>query len=147
MAAAARSVLAAAGISAGIGERSDRTAAQPGAAFALFADFPGGARLGADCAWAPRRRAESIGARVARQLLEEIASRATVDRHAADQILPFASLADGQSMLRVPFVTRHAETAAWLAALFLGTQLDFDANTVVIHGRPGGLSLLRQAPR
>lgn len=62
MAAAARPVLDAAGISAAIEERSDAAAAQPGAAFALFAEFIGGARLGADRAGAPHRRAESIGA-------------------------------------------------------------------------------------
>ncbi len=60
---------AAVGISAQIEERSDSTAAQAGAAFALFADFIGGTRLGADRAGAPHRPAERIGARVARQLL------------------------------------------------------------------------------
>ena len=48
MAAAARTVLDAAGITAEIEERSDSTAAQPGVAFALFAGFIGGTRLGAD---------------------------------------------------------------------------------------------------
>jgi RNA 3'-terminal phosphate cyclase len=63
MAAAARAVLDAADISGEIEERSDSTAAQAGAAFALFADFIGGTRLGADLAGAPRRPAERIGAR------------------------------------------------------------------------------------
>jgi len=78
MAAAARRVIDAAGISAQIEERSDSTAAQAGAAFALFADFIGGTRLGADRAGAPHRPAERIGARVARQLLQEMHSRATI---------------------------------------------------------------------
>ena len=77
MAAAARTALGAAGITAEIQERSDSTAAQPGAAFALFADFIGGTRLGADRAGAPHRPAGRIGARVARQLLVEIGSGAT----------------------------------------------------------------------
>ncbi|MGE5288637.1 MAG: RNA 3'-terminal phosphate cyclase [Micromonosporaceae bacterium] len=143
MATAARSVLAAAGISASIGERSDNTAAQPGAAFALFADFHGGARLGADCAGAPRRRAERIGTRVARQLLDEIASDATVDRYAADQILPFAALADGETILRVPFVTGHTETGGWLASLFLGTGIHVEGNVIAIRGRGGSLTVPR----
>ena len=48
MAASARTVLGTAGITTQIEERSDSTAAQAGAAFALFADFIGGTRLGAD---------------------------------------------------------------------------------------------------
>lgn len=143
MAAAARPVLAAAAIRAEIGERSDNTAAQPGAAFALFADFHGGARLGADRAGAPHRRAERIGARVAHQLLDEIASGATVDRYAADQILPFAALADGETILRVPFVTEHTETGGWLASLFLGADVRANGTVIVVRGRGGSLTVPR----
>jgi len=135
MAAAARRVLDAAGISAQIEERSDSTAAQAGAAFALFADFIGGTRLGADRAGAPHRPAERIGARVARQLLQEVDSRATIDRYASDQIIPFASLTDGTSTLRVPFITEHAETAGWLASLFLRAEVRAAGHALVVHGQ------------
>jgi RNA 3'-terminal phosphate cyclase (ATP) len=134
MAAAARTVLGTAGITAEIQERSDSTAAQPGAAFALFAEFIGGTRLGADRAGAPHRPAERVGARVARQLLAEVDSGATIDRHASDQIIPFASLADGTSSFQVPFITEHTETAAWLAWLFLRTKVHAAGNTLVVHG-------------
>lgn len=138
MAAAARAVLDAAYGSAAvtdIAELSDRTAAQPGAAFALFADFIGGARLGADRAGAPRRRAEDIGARVAHQLLEDISSGATIDRHASDQIIPFAALATGISKFRVPFGTEHAATGAWLASVFLGAEVRAEDQVLMIRGR------------
>ena len=138
MAIAARSVLAAAGISAAIQERSDSTAAQAGAAFALFADFIGGTRLGADRAGAPHRPAESIGARVAHRLLEEISSGATIDRHASDQIIPYAALAEGTSKFTVPFITEHAQTAGWLASLFLGAGIHAEQHTLTVrgHGAP-----------
>jgi len=86
MADAARAVLDGADIAEAIDIAviRDHTAAQPGAAFALFAEFTGVARLGADRAGAPHRRAEQIGARVAHQLLEDIAAGATIDRHASD---------------------------------------------------------------
>ena len=100
MAAAARTVLGPAGITAGICELGDSTAAQPRIAFALFADFIGGTRLGADRAGTPHRPAGRIGAPVARQLLAEIDSGATIDRHASDQIIPFAALADGTKRSR-----------------------------------------------
>jgi RNA 3'-terminal phosphate cyclase (ATP) len=134
MATAARSVLAAAGMSASIQECSDRTAAQPGAAFALFADFTGGTRLGADRAGAPHRPAERIGARVAHQLLEEIASGATIDRHASDQIIPYLALAEGTSAFHVPFITEHTQTATWLASLFFGAGIHAEDRAVTVRG-------------
>jgi len=49
-------------------------------------------------------------------------SGATVDRHASDQIIPFASLADGTSSFQVPFIIEHTETAGWLAWLCLRAE-------------------------
>ncbi len=138
MAAAARAVLDAAGLSAEIQERSDSTAVQAGAALALFADFIGGTRLGADRAGAPHRPAERIGATVAGQLLEEINSGATIDRHASDQIIPFASLADGTSRFQVPFVTGHTETAGWLASLFLRAEVRAAGRTLEVRSQGTG---------
>ena len=135
MAAAARAILDAAGISGEIEERSDSTAVQAGAAFALFAEFIGGTRLGADCAGAPRRPAERIGARVAERLLEEIDSGATIDRHASDQIIPFASLADGTSRFKVALITGHTQTAGWLASLFLRAEVRTAGRILAVRGQ------------
>ena len=135
MAAAARTVLDAAGISAEIEEHGDSTAEQAGAALALFADFIGGARLGAACAGAPHRPAERIGDRVAGQLLEEVDSGATIDRHASDQIIPFASLASGTSRFQVPFITGHVETAGWLASAFLQAEIRIMDRTLAVRGQ------------
>jgi RNA 3'-terminal phosphate cyclase (ATP) len=142
MADAARDVLATQGLTAEIEERSDDAAAQPGAAFALFAEFDGGVRLGADGAGARGRPAEEIGQRVAHSLLNEIRSGASVDRFTADQLIAFATLADGRSVLRSPESTEHVESAAWLASLFLGVEVGVDTDgtiTVAGHGRPGAL--------
>ena len=62
-------------------------------------------------------------------------SCATVDRHASDQIIPFAVLADGTSSFQVPFITEHTETAGWLASLFLRAEVRATGNTLVVHGR------------
>jgi RNA 3'-terminal phosphate cyclase (ATP) len=137
MAEAARRELAAAGYrSVHIDELDDATAVQPGAAFALFADREQGARLGADRAGAPRRCAEAIGEATARQLLEAIQTGATLDRFAADQILPFAALADGESRVRIPQLTEHIETAAWLAEAFLGAEIHIEDQVLTVAGRP-----------
>lgn len=134
MAEAAQEVLARAGHRAEIEVRNDTESLQPGAALALFADLEGAVRLGADQAGALRRRAESIGKHVARQLLDELASGATLDRFAADQIIPFAALAAGESRFLIPAVSDHVLTSAWLAEEFLDAGVSLDGRQLVIHG-------------
>jgi len=134
MAEAAQDELAKAGYQAEIELRYDSESLQRGAALALFADEGQSVRLGADQAGALRRSAESIGKYVARQLLDELASGATLDRFAADQVIPFAALAAGQSRFIIPVVTDHVLTSAWLAELFVGAQVRIEGQRLVITG-------------
>jgi RNA 3'-terminal phosphate cyclase len=134
MAEAARQVLARAGYRAEIEERDDSTALQPGAALALFADLEGGVRLGADQAGALRRTAESIGRYVATQLLEDLKTGATLDRFAADQVVPFAALAEGESRFLAPMITDHLASAAWLVEELLGARVKIDEHLVCVSG-------------
>jgi RNA 3'-terminal phosphate cyclase len=55
---------------------------------------------------------------VAGQLLADLATGATADRHAADQLVPFAVLAKGTSEYVVPRPTEHLESNLWLAERF-----------------------------
>lgn len=123
MADAARAILDRAGYKFRIDIRHDSTASQKGAILALFADRVGHVRLGADLAGAVRRSAEFIGRHVASQLLQEVHSGATLDRFAADQVIPFAALAPGTSRFLIPEVTEHVRTSAWLAELLLGAAV------------------------
>jgi RNA 3'-terminal phosphate cyclase len=134
MAEAAQEELATAGYEAEIELRQDTASLQSGAALALFADCGTTGRLGADQAGALRRRAESIGRHVARQLLDDLKSRATLDRFAADQIIPFAALASGESRFIIPAVTDHVLTGAWLAEIFLGARVRIDGRRLAIDG-------------
>lgn len=134
MADAARDLLAKARYHAEIEVRNDAESLQPGAALALFADQGEAVRLGADKAGALRRRAESIGKHVAHQLLDDLGSGATVDRFAADQIIPFAALAEGESRFIIPVVTDHVLTGAWLAESFLDARVRVDGQRLVING-------------
>lgn len=112
----------------------DSSAEQAGAALALFADCAGGIRLGADRAGALGRRSEDIGRHVAQQLLADYAAGATVDRFAADQIIPFAALATGTSAFLIPQVTDHVQTGIWLAQLFFGAETRIDDAHLRISG-------------
>jgi RNA 3'-terminal phosphate cyclase (ATP) len=134
MAEAAKRALSAAGYTADIGTLYDENAAQRGAALAVFADLTGGCRIGADRAGALGRSSEAIGKYVARQLLEDVESGATIDRHASDQIIPFAALAAGESRFRIPAVSEHVESSAWLCREFLGAQITLRGLELVVTG-------------
>jgi len=134
MAEAARETLKRDGRDAEIEIRQDTSALQPGAAFALFADLEGGARLGADRAGAIGRTAESIGRHVARQLLKDLAAGATLDRFAADQVIPFAALAGGESRFLLAADTEHVQTNAWLARTFLDADVTVRDRLLTIAG-------------
>lgn len=134
MAESATEALIEAGYRAEIARQDDLSAAQPGAALAVFADCAAAVRLGADRAGAPTRRAESIGRYVARQLIEDLNSGATVDRFVADQIIPFAALAAGESRVAIPLATDHVRTGAWLAHVFLGARVTVEEHRLLVAG-------------
>jgi RNA 3'-terminal phosphate cyclase (ATP) len=133
MAHACEEILAAHSLSAGIELRDDATAAQPGASLAVWAETSTDCRLGADRAGAPRRSAESIGRDVAHALLEDLASGASVDRHAGDQLILFASLARGTTRYRAAAASAHVRTNLWLAERF-GARTSRDGARIEIHG-------------
>jgi len=134
MADTAKHALATAGYGAEIEEQNDTTSLQPGAALALFADLGGDVRIGADQAGALRRSAESIGRYVAKNLLQDLRTGATLDRYAADQIIPFAALAEGESRFRIPAETEHVQTNAWLVRTFLGADVRIEDHQLTING-------------
>lgn len=133
MARACEEMLAAEGLARAIERLDDATASQPGAGLAVWAETSTDCLLGADCAGAPRRSSEAIGRRVARALLEDLASGATVDRHLADQLVLFASLARGRTRYRVPRDSAHLRTNLWLAERF-GARTERADRWVEIEG-------------
>jgi len=118
MARACEEALAREGVACAIERVDDAEALHAGAGMAIWAETTTGCRLGADRAGALRRSAESIGRFVARQLLEDVATGATVDRHLADQLVLFAALASGTTRCVVPRATDHLAANLWLAEQF-----------------------------
>jgi len=107
---------------------------QPGAALAVWAETDTGCLIGADRAGARGRTAEFIGKQTASDLLSDLDSGATVDRHLADQVIPFAALAKGTSTFLVPSVTEHVEARLWLVEKILGAKSRVRENLVTIEG-------------
>ncbi len=134
MAEAAKRAFAEVGYHANFQVLYDDSALQPGADLAAFADLSGGARVGSDRAGAPGRRSEAIGKYVARQLLEDLKTGATLDRYASDQIISFAALACGESRFRIPRVSEHIESSAWLSREFLGANIEAEGYELVVKG-------------
>ncbi len=112
----------------------DTLALQRGAVLAIYAKTSSGCIIGADRAGEPRRTSEDIGRHVARNLIEDLATGATVDRYLADQLIFYAALADGVSEYRIPRLTEHVETNLWLVESMLGAKTEVNENMVRIKG-------------
>jgi RNA 3'-terminal phosphate cyclase (ATP) len=69
---------------------------------------------------------------VARALLDDLASGATVDRHLADQLIIFAALAAGTSVLRLPQITDHVPSNLWLVETILGAHVHLEGHQLSI---------------
>lgn len=63
--------------------------------------------------------AEQLGSEAGRLLREEILSGATLDIHAADQVLIYLALAGGSSCFLARSLSSHAATTIWLLEQFL----------------------------
>jgi RNA 3'-terminal phosphate cyclase (ATP) len=112
----------------------ERASVQPGAALAIWAQTDTGCLIGADMAGARGRTAEQIGKQTASDLLTDLGSGATMDRHLADEVIPFAALAKGTSTFRIPSVTEHVEARLWLVEKILGAKSRICENLVTIDG-------------
>ncbi len=82
-------------------------------------------RLGADALGEQGKRAEAVGEEAAQNLIKEIESKAPVDRHLADQLLPFMALA-GNSRIKASEITNHCRTNVYTIQQFMGDVFEVD---------------------
>jgi RNA 3'-terminal phosphate cyclase (ATP) len=78
-------------------------------------------------------RAETLGEAVADELAADLASHATVDMHAADQILVYLALAGGESSFTARKLSSHAMTAIWLIEQFLPVRFSVSTQGALAH--------------
>ena len=83
----------------------------------------GRAILGAASLAERGKTSERVGEDAARELLSEIDSDATLDVHAADQLLIYLAKANGPSHFVVRDKAGHLETVAWLLQQFLPCRI------------------------
>ncbi|MEM2816721.1 MAG: RNA 3'-terminal phosphate cyclase [Candidatus Bathyarchaeia archaeon] len=95
---------------------------QKGSSIVLWAETDTGAILGADAIGEINKASETVGREAAEKLLAEISSKATVDTHLADMLVPYVALAKGKSAYLTRNFSDHLETNIWLAEKFLGVK-------------------------
>ncbi len=71
--------------------------------------------MGSSCLGVKGLPAEKVGEKAARDLKEDMSSEGVLDEYAADQIIPFAFLAEGITRFRTLELSSHAKTNLWVA--------------------------------
>jgi RNA 3'-phosphate cyclase len=101
----------------------------PGSQICLTAEFENTV-MGTDNLGKLGKRAEDIGKEAALELLKEQKSQACLDRHSADQILPYMALASGKSQVTVSDITNHCETNIWVIEKYLKGKFEIKGNLI-----------------
>ena len=72
------------------------------------------------------KRAEKVAEEACDEFLQFMQSKAAVDPHLADQLIPYLALADGKSTFTVSKITKHLLTNVWVVEQFLQTQISVE---------------------
>jgi len=95
---------------------------QKGSSIVLWTETDTKAILGADAIGALRKTSEAVGREAAEKLYAEISSKATVDVHLADMLIPYVALSEGSSVYLTRALSEHLETNIWLAEKILNVK-------------------------
>lgn len=108
-----------------------KCAPNPGCGIVLWTETTKGAILGSDSLGEIGKPAEKVGEEAAKKLLEEIRGGATVDRHLADQLIVYMTMASGVSVIKTSELTMHT-----LTCIELSKKLVPEALFEVREGKP-----------
>ncbi|MFQ5918846.1 MAG: RNA 3'-terminal phosphate cyclase, partial [Thermoplasmata archaeon] len=100
----------------------DREAEGRGGALVLWAKTTA-SRIGASAVAEKGVAAEVLADRAASELRNDLRAEVTLDRYAADQLLPYMALASGTSVFWVREVSDHLKTLFWLLPQFLDVNI------------------------
>ena len=102
----------------------------PGSQLSLVAEFENTV-IGTDNLGKLGKRAEDVGKESALELLREQKSGTCLDKHSADQILPYLVLAPGKSQVTVSEITNHCETNIWVIEKFIEGKFEIKNNLIL----------------
>jgi len=89
--------------------------------------------IGSDALGERGKPAEAVGREAASKLVEELSTNAGVDRHALDNLLIYASLAKGESLITSSELTSHAATVIELCKLVVGSKFNVTKTENVVR--------------
>jgi len=101
----------------------------PGSQLNIIGEFAN-TIIGADNLGKLGKSAEEVGKETAQNFLKEGKSGASLDKHLADQILPFMALASGKSEVSVSEVTSHCQTNIWVIEKFIAGKFEIKDNLI-----------------
>lgn len=101
----------------------------PGSQICLIAEFENTV-IGTDNLGKLGKGAEEVGKEATLELLKEQKSEACLDKHLADQILPYMALAKGKSSVSVSEITNHCLTNIWTIEKFLNGKFEIKNNII-----------------
>lgn len=84
--------------------------------------------IGADALGEKGKKSELVGREAAEKLIKEIDSKAPLDVHTADTLIPYAAVFNG--ILRFSELTDHIKTNAWTCQQFLDKDFSFADNII-----------------
>ena len=86
--------------------------------------------VGSDIIGEKGKPAEEVGSEAAKMLIREIQSKAPVDEHLADNLIPFLAMFGGS--IKVSNISSHTRTNIYAAEQFLGKIFEIDENRNII---------------
>jgi len=102
----------------------------PGSQICLIAEFEN-TIIGVDNLGKLGKKSEDIGKEAALELLKEEKSQACLDKHLADQILPYLALAPKKSLVSVSEITNHCKTNIWVIEKFINGKFEINPHTKI----------------
>ncbi len=103
-------------------------AANLGSGITLWTESESGPPLGSSALGAKGKAADEVGRDAAKALLSELDSGAAVDRHLADQLIPFMAVAGGSVLTSA--ITSHTRSNIYVADHILGVQFEIEGLTI-----------------
>jgi RNA 3'-terminal phosphate cyclase len=74
-----------------------------------------------------------LGDEVGREIAQDVAAGATLDVHAADQLLVYMAMAQGHSRFVARAISSHARTTMWLISKFLPARFSVAERAGLAH--------------
>jgi len=109
----------------------------PGSGIALAMKCVNGTILGADSIGERGKPAELVGDEAASKLLKEFDSKAALDRHMGDIIIPYMAVAEGRSEIEVSAITTHTLTNIKVSEILAGVKFQVEGSV----NEPGRISV------